>query len=90
MDTNNLLLLYNYLALPEPAMSTIRTVIVEDIPAELAWTKNQLSIHCPDVELVGETGHLEEATRLIKATRPDLLLMDIEIRAALVMTYSTD
>ena len=60
-------------------MTPIRTVIIEDIPAELSLVKKLLATCCPAIEIVGETGKLREAINLITESSPDLLVMDIEI-----------
>lgn len=60
-------------------MNTIRTILIEDIPAELSLIKNLLATYCPEIEVVGATGQVSEAIQLISQHHPDLLLMDIEI-----------
>ena len=57
----------------------IRTLIVDD---ELL-ARQRLRELCrqePDVEVIGECSHGGEAVQLIEALRPDLLLLDVEMR----------
>ena len=58
---------------------TIRTLIVDD---ELL-ARQRLRELCrqePDIEVVGECSHGGEAVQLIHSLRPDLLLLDVEMR----------
>lgn len=56
----------------------IRTLIIEDEPAISKYTISLLEKH-PDIVVIGNCGSVEEARVLLRATNPDLVLMDIEL-----------
>ena len=59
-------------------MAGLRTVVVED--ERLARRKLVMLLSTePGVELVGETGNAEEAVNLLRAERPDLVFLDIQL-----------
>ena len=58
---------------------TLRTYIVEDNTAELNNVLDFLAQKCPQVEVVGSSGEIQEAYAQICRTRPDLLISDIQI-----------
>jgi two-component system, LytTR family, response regulator len=62
-----------------PDYQPLRAVLVEDSPPEMTLLKSYLSTYCPQVEVVGETGNMQEALTLIMDEQPDLLLLDIEL-----------
>jgi two-component system LytT family response regulator len=60
-------------------MAVIRTLIVDDE----SLARQRLRELCrlePDIEVVGECSHGGEAIQLIQGLRPDLLLLDVEMR----------
>jgi len=59
-------------------MPTLRTVVVED--ERLARRKLVMLLATePGVELVGECGTAEDAVNLLRAERPDLVFLDIQL-----------
>lgn len=59
----------------------IRAVLVDDeVLARLAL-RQALASH-PEIEVVGECGHVAEAERAIEALEPDLLFLDIQMPGA--------
>tara|TARA_R110002050_G_scaffold18755_7_gene54467 strand:- start:30027 stop:30758 length:732 start_codon:yes stop_codon:yes gene_type:complete len=59
-------------------MNKIKTVIVEDSRLARNEIKELLKQH-PELELVGEAENVDEGFELIKSTKPDLLLLDINM-----------
>ncbi|QXP54096.1 response regulator transcription factor [Cellulophaga sp. HaHa_2_95] len=59
-------------------MKKIKTVIVEDSRLARNEIKELLKQH-PELELVGEAENVDEGFELINATKPDLLLLDINM-----------
>jgi len=57
----------------------LSTYLLEDNAAELANVREFLAQRCPQVEVVGAAGEMEEAFDGISLTRPDLLISDINI-----------
>jgi two-component system, LytTR family, response regulator len=57
----------------------IRTVIVDDEIDSIRVTQKLLDAFCPQVQVVGTAGGVETALELIRDTKPDLLLLDIEM-----------
>ncbi len=59
--------------------NTLKTIIIEDeMPARRAL-KFELSNHCPEIEIIGETGKIVEAIEMIEKMAPDLVLLDIQL-----------
>ena len=59
--------------------ASIRTLIVDDEP----FARQRLRELCalePDIELVGECDHGNEAVRQAQALKPDLVLLDVQMR----------
>ncbi|MFY0672715.1 MAG: response regulator transcription factor [Bacteroidia bacterium] len=57
----------------------LKTLIVEDeLPARKAL-KFELRTHCPEVDVISETGKVQEAIDLIEENEPDLVLLDIQL-----------
>ncbi len=57
----------------------IRTVLVDDEIDSIRVLQKLLDTFCPEVEIVGTASGVETAVELIRETRPDLLLLDIEM-----------
>lgn len=60
---------------------SIRTLIVDDEP----YARDRLRELCalePDITVVGEASHGMEAIRQVEAEKPDLLLLDVQMRGA--------
>jgi len=57
---------------------TLRTVIVDDEPLARRRLRRLVS-SVGGVEIVGEAGDGEDAVEVVRATRPDLLLLDVQM-----------
>lgn len=57
---------------------TIRTLMVEDDPVVAALHREYLAV-LPGFELVGEAGTVADAVRMLEATTPDLVLLDVQL-----------
>jgi len=57
----------------------LKIYIVEDNAAELANVREFLAQRCPQMEIAGAAGEMEEAFEGIRRSRPDLLISDINI-----------
>jgi DNA-binding NarL/FixJ family response regulator len=71
--------------------ATTRIVLVDDhrmfrtgVRAELADQPSQPGGAGTPIEVVGEAGDIEEAVRVIEATRPDVVLLDVHLPGATV------
>src|SRR5690625_4759154 len=60
-------------------MRTMKVVIAEDEPRNIAILKKILEEDCEDVEVAGTAKTVEKAIELIKLTKPDALFLDVEM-----------
>jgi DNA-binding NarL/FixJ family response regulator len=83
-DNDSLLLVENPASSPgaegagEPRNRRIRIVVADDSPVTLQYVCLFLRKH-PQLEVVGTAADGVEAIRHVKATKPDLVLMDLEM-----------
>ena len=62
--------------MPEPTL--LRVVVVDDHPMfRLGMTALLASL--PDVEVAGEAGSVEDAVAVVDASRPDVVIMDLQL-----------
>ena len=59
-------------------MASIRTLIVDDEPLARARVR-ELLVGQPDLEVMGECGNGREAIAVIRAHRPDLVFLDVQM-----------
>jgi two-component system LytT family response regulator len=57
----------------------IRTVLVDDEVDSIRILQRLLETYCPQVSIVGTAGGVETALPLIRESKPDLVLLDIEM-----------
>lgn len=57
----------------------IKTILVDDEPANLQNLEDILQQYCPLVRLAGKAKNLVEASTLIEAHQPDVVLLDIQL-----------
>ena len=60
-------------------MKPIRTVLIDDNPHAIQILRNDLAKMFPEVEIVGEAGGVVQGAKVLRQTRPDLLLLDIQM-----------
>jgi len=57
----------------------MKVIIIDDEPKQRAQLKNLLAKHCEQVELICEAGNAADGAKLIIATKPDLVFLDIQM-----------
>lgn len=57
----------------------IKTVLVEDESANVRIFRKMLENYCPQVEIIGVAGTVNDAFALLKKETPDLVFLDIEL-----------
>ena len=57
----------------------IRTVLVDDEVDSIRTLETLLGTYCPQVSIVGKATGVEQAVRMIRETKPDLAVLDIEM-----------
>jgi len=57
----------------------LKTVIVEDELSSQETLQNYLEAYCSEVEVVGLAANIEEGKKVIEATQPDLVFLDVEM-----------
>lgn len=55
----------------------LRTIVVDDETKNIKLLKTMLRDFCPQVEVIGEAGNIDEAHSLILKSKPELLFIDI-------------
>lgn len=60
-------------------ISMIKAVIVEDEKYSRKQLKALLNKYCRNVELIGEAGNAQDGAKLILASKPDLIFLDIQM-----------
>lgn len=58
----------------------LHTIIVEDVPKSQQTLLALLATYCPRVEVVGQAATVAEALAAIEALRPELVMLDVELR----------
>lgn len=57
----------------------LRSIIIDDEPQNTIILKNDLSMHCPTVDIISICHSAKEGIMAIKKEKPDLVFLDIEM-----------
>ncbi len=57
----------------------LKALIIEDEANSREILRNYLGKYCPEVALQGEASNIEQGLKLIKASQPDLVFLDVEM-----------
>lgn len=57
----------------------MNAVIIEDELQARSALKQELSRHCPDINIIGEAGNVQDAVDLIVKSEPQLIFLDIKL-----------
>ncbi len=60
-------------------MQKIRTALIDDNPHAIQILRDDLARMFPEVEIVGEADGVVQGAKLLRQTKPDLLLLDIQM-----------
>jgi two-component system LytT family response regulator len=60
-------------------MKPIRTALIDDNPHAIQILRSDLARMFPELEIVGEADGVVQGAKLLRQTRPDLLLLDIQM-----------
>ena len=60
-------------------MSRIKSIVVDDEQESRETLLHFLSKYCPDVELIGEAGSVNEAVEVIREMSPELVFLDVNM-----------
>lgn len=58
----------------------LTAVIVDDMPQAIENLKRDLSLYCPDVQVIGEAEGVVSGAKLLKQIKPDVLFLDIQLQ----------
>jgi two-component system LytT family response regulator len=59
--------------------SRLKTVIVDDEPDAVGFINSIIGEYCPELEVVGKAGNINEGVSEIKLNKPDLVFLDVEM-----------
>ena len=57
----------------------MRTLIIDNEPSIAQGLQTMLKLYCPELELVGKAESMQEGVRLIQASNPALIFLDVEL-----------
>jgi two-component system LytT family response regulator len=57
----------------------LKVIIIDDEPDCVRLLARELALHCPNVQVAGQTSSSEEGLRLIGVLQPDVVFLDIEM-----------
>ncbi|MFK8061031.1 MAG: LytR/AlgR family response regulator transcription factor [Polaribacter sp.] len=57
----------------------MKALIIEDEPQAISALKEELYLHCSDIEVIGVAMSVEEAIKKIEKLKPELIFLDIQL-----------
>jgi two-component system LytT family response regulator len=57
----------------------LKAILIDDEPKCVRLLARELTTHCPQVQVIGQTSSSEEGLRLIQVLQPDVVFLDIEM-----------
>ena len=60
-------------------MVKISCILIDDEAPARAALKHEISIFCPDLNIIGEAANVNDAIVVIKEKKPDLVFLDIQL-----------
>lgn len=57
----------------------MKTIIIEDEEQAISALISEINRNCPELEITGTAGKINEAINLIESTKPDLIFLDIQL-----------
>ena len=58
----------------------MKAIIIEDENQAIVALKSELSIHCPDITIIGTATSIKRALKLIEKESPELVFLDIQLK----------
>jgi two-component system LytT family response regulator len=58
-------------------MKKLTAILVDDLPIALQLLKDDITIHHPEIEIIGTAKSVVEASKILQKTQPDILFLDI-------------
>jgi two-component system, LytTR family, response regulator len=55
----------------------LTAILIDDMPEALDVLRNDLGVHCPDIQIIGEANSVVSAAKVLRQQTPDLLFLDI-------------
>lgn len=60
-------------------MIMLKAILIDDEPDCVRLLAHELAVHCPQVQVIGQTTSSEDGLRLIQVLQPDVVFLDIEM-----------
>ena len=57
----------------------LKAILIDDEPDCVRLLAHELAVHCPQVQVIGQTTSSEDGLRLIQILQPDVVFLDIEM-----------
>ena len=57
----------------------LKAILIDDEPDCVRLLAHELAVHCPQIQVIGQTTSSEDGLRLIQVLQPDVVFLDIEM-----------